>query len=177
LCWKRRVHQRRVLVHRAAEERRRGRLAAARDAALGEAGAVPVSLTARVAVATKGDGLVNEHFGHAREFQIYDVGRFGATLVGVRKVENYCQGGDGDEDVLDAVLAALADCAAVLVAKVGRCPRERLAAADIEPVERHAHQPIEASTIAWLGHHAGRIARGEVRPRPAPAPALAQEVA
>jgi nitrogen fixation protein NifB len=165
------------LAHRAAVDRRREKLAAARDAALGQASAVPIAMTARVAVATKGEGLVNQHFGHAREFQVYDVGRFGATLVGVRKVENYCQGGDGDEDVLDAVLAALADCEAVLVAKVGRCPRERLAMAGIEPVERHAYQPIEASAVAWLAHHAALIARGGARRAAVPAAAAAQEVA
>jgi nitrogen fixation protein NifB len=100
---------------------------------------------------------VNQHFGHARELQVYDVDRSGATLVSVRKVASSCKGGDGDEDVLDTVLAALEGCEAVLVAKVGRCPKERLAAAGIEPVERHAFEPIEAAALAWLTE---RWARG-----------------
>lgn len=46
-----------------------------------------------VAVATKGGGLVNQHFGHAKEFQIYEVDGNGATFVGHRKIDLYCQGG------------------------------------------------------------------------------------
>jgi predicted molibdopterin-dependent oxidoreductase YjgC len=103
------------------------RLASARDEAVLAAAAVPAGLTARLAVATKGDGLVNQHFGHATELQIYDVTREGARLAGIRKVENYCRAGDGDEGSLEAILRAVSDCAAVLVAKVGRCPKERLA--------------------------------------------------
>src|SRR3990172_5317374 len=57
----------------------------------------------RIAVATRGEGLVNEHFGHAAEFQVYDVGREGAKLVGVRQIPHYCLGGEGEERSLDAI--------------------------------------------------------------------------
>jgi nitrogen fixation protein NifB len=109
---------------------------------------------ARVAVATKGGGLVNEHFGHAREFLVYDVAADGAALAGVRKVERYCAGGEGEDRALGGVLAALRDCDAVLVARIGRCPREALAAAGIEPVDGFAHQPIEAAALGWLAARA-----------------------
>jgi nitrogen fixation protein NifB len=140
---------------RLAADVRRAQLAAARDQAIQAAAGLPADLSRRVAVATKGDGLVNQHFGHAREFLVYDVGREGARLAGVRKVEQYCRGGEGEEPVLDAVLRALSDCAAVLVAKVGRCPKESLAAAGIEPVDRFAHRPIESSAVRWLADCAG----------------------
>ena len=32
-----------------------------------------------VAVATKGAGLINEHFGHAKEFQVYEFSTAGAN--------------------------------------------------------------------------------------------------
>ena len=51
-----------------------------------------------IAVATKGGGRVNEHFGHAKEFQIYELSTAGAKFVGHRRVDLYCQGGFGDED-------------------------------------------------------------------------------
>src|SRR5271169_4340518 len=35
-----------------------------------------------VAVATKGSGLINEHFGHAKEFQVYELSTAGAKFVG-----------------------------------------------------------------------------------------------
>ncbi|XWK91217.1 MAG: nitrogenase cofactor biosynthesis protein NifB [Phormidium sp.] len=88
-----------------------------------------------VAVATKGGGLVNQHFGHAREFQIYEVDGVSAKFVGHRKVEQYCQGGFGEEESLDGMMKMLEDCKAVLVSKIGHCPQETLQKAGIEPVE------------------------------------------
>jgi len=88
-----------------------------------------------VAVATKGGGLVNQHFGHAREFQIYEVDGTTAKFVGHRKVEQYCQGGFGEEESLDGMMKMLEDCKAVLVSKIGHCPQETLQKAGIEPVE------------------------------------------
>ncbi len=155
-------------AHRGAVERRRRLDEAAREEAIAGVAALAPDLTARVAVATKGGGLVNEHFGHAREFLVYDVDRRGARLVGHRKVEGYCLGGDGDDDVLEGVLAALSDCRAVLVAKVGRCPRERLASAGIQPVVEHAFLPIEPALLAWFASSAER-ARLEADAGSAPA--------
>ncbi len=144
-------------AHLTGVERRRARFAEARAEALSAAlVSVPAGLRARVAVATRGEGLVNEHFGHATEFQVYEVNREGACLVGARRVERYCRGGDGEEGALEAILRAVSDCAAVLVARIGRCPRERLAGAGIEAVERYAFQPIEVAALEWLVECAGR---------------------
>lgn len=148
-------------AHRESVERVRAKLQEAKGEALREAALLPAELTGRVAVATKGDGLVNQHFGHAREFLVYDVDREGARLVGHRKVDQYCVGGDGDEDVLPTVLRTISDCHAVLVAKVGRCPKEELAKAGIEPVTDFAFEPIEAAALGWLIRHAARAAPGE----------------
>jgi nitrogen fixation protein NifB len=73
-------------------------------------------------------------------------------------VERYCRGGDGEDDALAAVLRALADCQAVLVAMVGHCPRGQLTAAGIEPVMEFAHQPIEAAALGWFAGYADRVA-------------------
>ncbi len=90
-----------------------------------------------VAVATKGGGMVNQHFGHAREFQIFEVDATDAKFVGHRKVDQYCQGGFGEEESLDGMLKMLEDCKAVLVSKIGHCPQESLQKAGIEPVEAY----------------------------------------
>jgi nitrogen fixation protein NifB len=156
-------------AHRGATERVRTKLAGARDAALAALGDVPANVSARVAVVTKGDGLVNAHFGHARELLVYDVTRDGARLVGLRKVEAYCSGGEGDDDRLGAMLRALEGCDAILVAKIGRCPKEALADAGVEPVDGFAFEPIEASALGWFRTFAPRVARGEVVPRAATA--------
>jgi nitrogen fixation protein NifB len=90
-----------------------------------------------VAVATKGGGIVNQHFGHAKEFQIFEVDANEAKFVGHRKIDQYCMGGYGEEASLDGVIKAIADCKAVLVAKIGGCPQEELLKAGIEAVESY----------------------------------------
>jgi nitrogen fixation protein NifB len=40
-----------------------------------------------VAIATKGGGLVNQHFGHAKEFQVYEVDGSEVKYIGHRKVD------------------------------------------------------------------------------------------
>lgn len=112
---------------------------------------------ALVAVATKGSGRINQHFGHASEFQIYELSAQGAKFVGHRRVDHYCEGGYGEEEVLETVTAAINDCAAVFVAKIGRCPKGDLEKAGIEPVDAYAHEYIEQSLIAWFK---GYLARG-----------------
>ena len=90
-----------------------------------------------VAVATKGGGLVNQHFGHAKEFQIYEVDANDAKFIGHRKIDHYCQGGYGEETSLEPIIKAISDCQAVLVSKIGHCPQEELRKAGLEVVEAY----------------------------------------
>lgn len=90
-----------------------------------------------VAVATKGGGLVNQHFGHAKEFQVYEVMQGEVRFIGHRKIDHYCQGGYGETATLENIIEAIADCKAVFVAKIGDCPKEKLHAAGIQTVETY----------------------------------------
>jgi nitrogen fixation protein NifB len=90
-----------------------------------------------VAVATKGGGLVNQHFGHAKEFQVYEVDGSEVRFIGHRKIDHYCQGGYGETATLQNIIEAIADCKAVFVAKIGDCPKEKLHAAGIQTVETY----------------------------------------
>lgn len=90
-----------------------------------------------VAVATKGGGIVNQHFGHAKEFMIYEVDANEAKFVGHRKVDHYCQSGYGEDASLDHIIKTIADCKAVLASKVGHCPQEELKKAGLEVVEAY----------------------------------------
>jgi nitrogen fixation protein NifB len=90
-----------------------------------------------VAVATKGGGVVNQHFGHAKEFMIYEVDANEAKFVSHRKIDNYCQGGYGEDAMLDGIINTVADCKAVLASKVGPCPQKRLEKAGITVVESY----------------------------------------
>lgn len=88
-----------------------------------------------VAVATKGGGVVNQHFGHAKEFQIYEVDGVEAKFVGHRKVDHYCQGGYGEEATLDNIIQSISDCKGVLASKIGHCPQDELRKAGLQPFE------------------------------------------
>ncbi|MGO9436360.1 MAG: nitrogenase cofactor biosynthesis protein NifB [Terracidiphilus sp.] len=115
-----------------------------------------------VAVATKGGGRINEHFGHAKEFQVYELSTGGAKFVGHRRVDLYCQGGFGDEDSLKTVIRAINDCHAVFVAKIGGCPKDTLKKAGIEPVDKYALAFIEQSAIAYFKEYMERVKSGEI---------------
>jgi nitrogen fixation protein NifB len=103
-----------------------------------------------VGVASKGDNQINEHFGHADAFHVYEVSAGGVNFVETRLVEHYCQGGYGDDDKREAILRVLADCAACFVARVGDGPRTKLASAGIEAVSDYPYGAIEESLTAWF---------------------------
>jgi nitrogen fixation protein NifB len=100
-----------------------------------------------IAVATKGGGLVNQHFGHAKEFQVYEVDGNEVRFVSHRKIDQYCQGGYSEEATADNIMKAIADCKAVLVSKIGNCPKEKLEAAGIQTVE--AYDVIEKVALEF----------------------------
>lgn len=154
---RRREYQRRVEVERDAQH-------AAKQEALAVAQAIDVAddLKVLVAVATKGGGRVNEHFGHVSEFQIFEVSATEALFVGHRRVDLYCQGGYGDDEQLPSVVRAINDCHAVLVAKIGACPRDELSQAGIEPVDQYVGEFIEKAALAWFNDYRGRIASGAI---------------
>jgi nitrogen fixation protein NifB len=136
---------------------------AAKEAALADMADIDVTdIKILIAVATKGQGRVNEHFGHATEFQIYEVGSAGPKFVGHRRVDLYCQGGFGEEETLPSVVRAINDCTAVFVAKIGGCPRDELKAAGIDPVDRFAHEFIEESAITYFKEYLAKVRAHEI---------------
>ena len=127
---------------------------------------VDADMKVLIAVATEGHGRVNQHFGHATEFQIFEVSRDQAVFIGHRRVDLYCQGGYGEDEQLPSIVKAINDCHAVLVSKIGACPRDELKAAGIEPVDQYAHEFIEKAALSWFADYAGRVGRGEVAHQP-----------
>ena len=123
-----------------------------------------------MAVATKGQGIVNQHFGHAREFLIYEAAPSGVRFIGHRKTEQYCGGdetcGEG-ESRLDITIRALEGCEAVICSKIGYAPWERLEEAGIVPNSEYAMEPIK-DAVAGIYREmfaSGRLneASGELR--------------
>ena len=135
---------------------------AAREKEMVEMASVESDTKILIAVATKGGGRINEHFGHAKEFQIYEVSTAGAKFVGHRRVDLYCQGGYGEEEGLDTIIRAINDCTAVFVAKIGGCPKNDLQAAGIDPVDAYAFEYIEQSALAYFKDYIARVESGEL---------------
>jgi nitrogen fixation protein NifB len=157
---KRRAYQQQVEAERAAQHQAKvDALADVLDASLiaGEE-----DLSVLVAVATEGQGRVNQHFGHATEFQIFEVSRRQALFVGHRRVDLYCQGGYGEDEQLPSIVDAINDCHAVLVSKIGACPRDELKAAGIEPVDAYAGEFIEKAALQWFADYCTRVAGGAI---------------
>ncbi len=113
--------------------------------------AKPARRPVQFAVASEGGGVINQHFGHAREFLIYEASETGVRLIGTRDVTRYCSGDStcGEaETALAKTLRALAGCEAVLCSKIGFEPWEQLEAAGIMPNGEHAYEPIADAVAA-----------------------------
>ena len=140
-------------------------MVAARNAELKTLAGSDSGISILIAVATKGSGRINQHFGHAKEFQVYEVSTTGAKFVGHRRVDNYCQGGFGEEESLETVIRAINDCVGVFISRIGNCPREGLLKAGIEPIDRFALEYIEQSAITYFREYLERVRNGEIEHR------------
>ncbi|MCG5525307.1 nitrogenase cofactor biosynthesis protein NifB [Ectothiorhodospira haloalkaliphila] len=115
--------------------------------ATGKAASRPVLM----AVATQGGGVINQHFGHAREFLVYRASPEGVRFEGHRRADLYCSGPDecGDrEQVMASTLRSLEDCEVLLCSRIGIEPWSTLEAAGITPNPNHAMEPIEDAILA-----------------------------
>lgn len=101
-----------------------------------------------MAVASKDGKEINQHFGHAERFLIYDVEQDCARLVDEKTVERYCSF-DPEHPlrghVLKGIAEALAGCRAVVSAQMGEHPRRELESLGIEPFV--AGGPIKPTLI------------------------------
>lgn len=83
----------------------------------------------RFAVASKSGISIDEHFGHASEFYIYDLINDEIKFREKRKVNRYCNGVDDcgeHEDKIENTIKSVIDCDAVLVVRAGFDPMDRL---------------------------------------------------
>ncbi|VAW82488.1 Nitrogenase FeMo-cofactor synthesis FeS core scaffold and assembly protein NifB [hydrothermal vent metagenome] len=104
-----------------------------------------------MAVASSGGGVINQHFGHAREFLVYEATSTDVRFIGHRKVDPYCTGdeacGDG-ETLLQKTLRVLKGCEAVLCSRIGYEPWTQLEEAGIQPNGEYAMEPVEEAVAA-----------------------------
>lgn len=101
-----------------------------------------------IAVASKDGREINQHFGHAERFLIYDVAGTEATLVDEKKVERYCSY-DPDHPIrghiLMAIAEALAGCRAVACSQIGEAPQMEMERLGLETFV--ANGPIKPTLV------------------------------
>ncbi|SDA30557.1 Predicted Fe-Mo cluster-binding protein, NifX family [Ruminococcus sp. YE71] len=98
---------------------------------------------AKVAIAT-GDGFtVNEHFGHAKFFRVYELTDTDFKFLEVRDAVAVCQQSLGhDTTRFDKIIELLSDCDALLVQKIGEGAAAYLIAKNVRVFE--VSGPIDA---------------------------------
>ncbi|MDR0663886.1 MAG: nitrogenase cofactor biosynthesis protein NifB [Spirochaetaceae bacterium] len=112
------------------------------------------------AVASKAGVLVDQHFGHAEEFFIYDFHDGEVRFRERRKVPKFCRGACGHlehENKLLSLTGTIADCAGVIALRIGEVPRALLEEKGIrvfmtydriEDAVRDATRQVSAN-LAW----------------------------
>lgn len=95
----------------------------------------------KVAFASTDKVHIDEHFGRASEFYIWNISPDSAEFKGVLQVDE----GNGDSaDRIEARSSALSDCALVYVGEIGGPAAARLVAKKIHPIKSKEHESIVA---------------------------------
>jgi len=95
----------------------------------------------KVAFASTDKVHVDEHFGQAEAFYIWEVGPETASFTGVVQVKAEAEAGHSD-DKIEARCSGLADCALVYVAEIGGPAAARLVSKKIHPIKSKDAEPI-----------------------------------
>jgi len=90
-----------------------------------------------IAIASKSGTEVDQHFGHAERFLIYDYGSGNPQPIKEVAVDKYCSY-DPDHPFrhaqFDGIVAALDGCKAVVTAMIGELPKQELLKVGITPL-------------------------------------------
>lgn len=93
----------------------------------------------KVAFASTDKIHVDEHFGRAEVFYLWEIGPEEAEFSGVVQVRTE---GDDEADRIEARCAGLSDCALVYVSEIGGPAAARLVAKKIHPIKSKDREPI-----------------------------------
>lgn len=124
----------------------------------------------KIAFATCDRRAVNQHFGAAEAFAIYEVGEHETRLIEVAEFIETAM--DGHEGKLAAKVALLDDCAAVYCNAVGASAIQQLLAAGIQPMRVDEGTLIDELLCGlqrnlvndppvWMAKHLKKLAGGK----------------
>ncbi|MGL1959500.1 MAG: nitrogenase cofactor biosynthesis protein NifB [Colwellia sp.] len=112
------------------------------DSSIEKSAVKSISKSIRIAVATSDGQVIDTHFGHAKQFHIFDISDMANTsdnqvdLVEIRSIEQYCKGIDDCNDEPNSLknhLTSLKDCQQVLCSRIGMEPWKLLEQHNITP--------------------------------------------
>jgi len=95
-----------------------------------------INKTRRVAAASTDGKTINEHFGKAASFFIYEIGKETSAFIEKRNVTPLSHGSGHTEDGISSTIDALKDCTAVIAVKVGGAVKRALEINGISVFER-----------------------------------------
>ncbi len=91
-------------------------------------------MSLRVAVASSDGKFINQHFGHAHLFLIFDLDKEGNfEFIELRENVPACNGGNHTTGALDATLDLIKDTDIVLVSQIGSVASQFLVSNGIQP--------------------------------------------
>lgn len=80
----------------------------------------------KVAVASSDGKVINQHFGRATKFLIFEINNDKFKFLEQRDASPFCSNGEHDDNKLLSSVESLADCRAVLVGQIGHGAVEAL---------------------------------------------------
>jgi len=87
----------------------------------------------KIAVASSDGKVVNQHFGHCRQFMIFDADSKGQwNFSEIRHTVPACSMGEHNESVMADAINAIADCRMVVVSQIGQGALEALENAGVK---------------------------------------------
>lgn len=87
----------------------------------------------KVAVASSDGKVVNRHFGHTKQFLVFDIEGDKFNFLELRENFPPCTGQEHHDDRLAGAVDLVADCRAVLVSQIGPGAAELLVSRGIQP--------------------------------------------
>lgn len=97
----------------------------------------------KIAFATKDGKRINDHFGHARSFAVYEITPDSYSFLENREVVAQSGGMSEEDDKIDSRVKIILDCAIVYVAQIGGTAAAKVIKNKIHPMQAKNEEEID----------------------------------
>jgi nitrogen fixation protein NifX len=101
----------------------------------------------KVAFATKDMTNIDDHFGWAKQFAVYEINKEGFSLHGIVKTE---EGVDNEDEKINSKIDAIKDCAIVYCQAIGPTAAAKVIKHHIHPIKIDKETSIEEALGALV---------------------------